>query len=286
MSSLAETAPETAISSLEEPLLEVSGAGGSEDSPTTKKSSNPALDDDACCIDGISACCARLSVDSSTGLKTLTTLAVIRPDNTTVDVFDTKGRVQTFRTLSSLMTINFDDDGEHLGRDEIQTNEEKETTASLPITESLPKQCTSNQLRSHLTEGGYSMNQWLHRRKYTCIKRCGSHHQIYSVKHGDHTDNLVHNVFTNELHLEHHDLTDCEDIDIHGHFNLVSVRSWVDDGVDSGGAIIHENQCNKDSLIGPCTSVSEKLDNKQQIDPKVDTKSQIHHGKPWNRPEK
>jgi len=205
----------------------------------------------------VSDCCARLAVGPD-GLPTLTCLAIIRPDNSAVDVFDARGEVRTFRTLSGLLALSFDGVGRHVA--EASQREEgggdsPRHEARLPVSRSMPAECNSDKLRSHLAERGFSLGQWLHYRQgrrgsslhlsssgrsatatassSTCRanKSCSLGHRIYPVRHDDHVDYLVHNSATNELHLEYH-CGDCGGVDIHGRFEHANTRSWIEDGLD------------------------------------------------------
>ena len=248
-----------------------------------------------CC--STNGCCA----DSPGEKSHLTCLAVIRPDNITVDVFDVNGRSRAFRCKNKmfnnklmsnklcfsthgagdgLLTYCFDKNGEHgepeeecvCGEEEPHlhahihdpdvcgggicgegidnraknkktsnwrflsqltlhlVDEENDTpdgAASMPITSNLPNQCNSSTLQQHLSEKGL---QVVHReccasdeKKNECVK-----HRMYKVQHEDHTDFLVHNEASGQLHLEHPCET-CGDNDIHGRFRLLHTRSWLGD---------------------------------------------------------
>lgn len=203
----------------------------------------------------MSDCCARLAVGPD-GLPTLTCLAIIRPDNSAVDVFDTRGEVRTFRTLSGLLALSFDGVGRHVmedsQREEGGGDSQQRHEARLPVSRSMPAECNSDRLRSHLAERGYSLGQWLHYRQgrrgpsshpsssadrssSSCRanRSCSLGHRIYPVRHDDHVDCPVHNSATNELHLEYH-CGDCGGVDIHGRFEHVNARSWIEDGIDGG----------------------------------------------------
>eukprot|EP00804_Cyclotella_cryptica_P031043 CCRYP_013604-RB/>CCRYP_013604-RB protein AED:0.39 eAED:0.78 QI:0/0/0/1/0/0/2/0/379 len=53
-------------------------------------------------------------------------------------------------------------------------------------------------------------------------------HRKYKVQHVDHTDYLVHNEVTGDLHMEH-PCTSCGENDIHGRFDLLHTRRWLDE---------------------------------------------------------
>ena len=249
-------------------------------------------------------------------VMTHTCLAVVRPDNSAVDLFDTKGRSRTFRIrnnrrdlsdkklcfsthgagedIDGMLTPCLDRNGEHdepdegcaCGEDEphlhahiydpdicglddrasclkpaggISDATRKKATSwrflsqltfypddseaeqsFMPITESMPKECNSSALQSHLNERGLKLSHWLRWRnegrgnqvcndESYCGNSCKSH-RLYPVQHEDHTDYLIHNETTGELHMEHPNCLSCGENDIHGRFRLVHTRSWgVDD---------------------------------------------------------
>jgi hypothetical protein len=110
---------------------------------------------------------------------------------------------------------------------------------SMPISESLPKECNSAQLESHLGDHGLKLSHWLRwrnegRKTQDCPDNsyCGDaceSHRMYPVRHEDHTDFLIHNQTTGDLHLEH-PCDDCGENDIHGRFRLVHTRTWTTEG--------------------------------------------------------
>jgi len=84
-----------------------------------------------------------------------------------------------------------------------------------PITKVHPEECNSEQVAEHFSQQGI------------CPKtRPGK--RITQVQHGDHVDNLVHNVDTGNLHLEHN-CDSCGDSDLHGEFDLISKRELEGD---------------------------------------------------------
>ena len=211
---------------------------------------------DPCCADGtVSDCCARLALGPD-GTTTLTCLAIIRPDNSAVDVFDTRGEVRTFRTLSGLLMLGFDASGRHAAGAPGDAEEAGDGPsrrvrheARLPVTDSMPAECNSGRIRSHLAERGYSLGHWLHYRRgrrgtaaaaapgasggggavCRADRSCSLGRGMYAVRHGGHVDYLVHNPATDELHLEYH-CGDCGGVDIHGRFEHVNTRSWTEGG--------------------------------------------------------
>ena len=98
------------------------------------------------------------------------------------------------------------------------------SVALLPINPSLPKECNSLAVKSHLQERGLDVYP------RTCCEddeECQDHRK-YKVHHDDHTDYLVHDETSGGLHLEH-PCGDCGETDIHGRFHLIHTRSWLDD---------------------------------------------------------
>ena len=252
----------------------------------------------SCC--STNGCCSDTAVEN----EHLTCLAVIRPDNVTVDVFDVKGHSRAFRSrnkvlnkkllsnklcfsthgagdnIDGMLTYCFDTSGEHGEPDEvcvcgeeephlhahihdsevcgendcnggsIHTSKQKTTNwqflsqltlhlvedneentpigvANMPITSSMPNQCNSSTLQQHLSDKGLQLVQ-----RECCVSdekknECGKH-RMYQVQHDDHTDFLVHNEASGQLHMEH-PCVDCGDNDVHGRFRLLHTRSWMGD---------------------------------------------------------
>ena len=259
------------------------------------------------CIPVTKASCCSSNECSVENKNHLTCLAVIRPDNITVDVFDVKGRSRAFRSknkilnnkllsnklcfsthgagdnIDGMLTYCFDPNGEHGEPDEVcvcgeeephlhahihdpelcgesdcdggkndsQPGKQQTTTnwrflsqltlhlvdgdeenspngvASMPITSSMPNQCNSSTLQQHLSDKGLQLVQ----RECCDIdetkNECGKH-RMYKVQHHDHTDFLVHNEASGQLHMEH-PCASCGDNDVHGRFRLLHTRSWMGD---------------------------------------------------------
>ena len=94
----------------------------------------------------------------------------------------------------------------------------------LPINSSLPKECNSLLVKSHLRERRLDVFSRI------CCEdnnECRDHRK-YKVHHDDHTDYLVHDETTGGLHLEH-PCGDCGETDIHGRFHFIHTRSWLED---------------------------------------------------------
>jgi len=122
-------------------------------------------------------------------------------------------------------------------------------TTHMPITDSMPNECNSGELKSHLSDRGLKLSHWLHWRNdganatkngcsknaYCDVKSCSTH-RLYPIRHEDHTDFLIHNETTGALHLEHPNCESCGENDIHGRFKLVHTRSWMGDPNVGGGA--------------------------------------------------
>jgi cation transport ATPase len=89
---------------------------------------------------------------------------------------------------------------------------------SMPLSESLPAHCNSQEYRKVLRGKGVHDDD-------------SSNQKLFKVFHHDHYDLLVHNENTGNLHLEH-DCNDCGDKDIHGKLDLVYQRSWQDEETD------------------------------------------------------
>ncbi|KAL9189006.1 hypothetical protein ACHAXT_011496 [Thalassiosira profunda] len=282
------------------------GGGGcpTENAPATKP----------CCAASSqqeSPCCA---TENTPCIPTHTCLAVLRPDQSAVDVFDAKGRSRTFHVknarrdlsdcklcfsthgagedIDGMLTPCFDGNGEHddpdegcpCGEDEAHfhahiynpevcgvdgsggclkgggatarkkatdwrflsqltlapDDDTGEERYSMPISESLPKECNSLQLKGHLDDKGLKLSHWLRwrnegRKDNACPSEgyCGDaceSHRKYPVQHEDHTDYLIYNETNTELHLEH-PCNDCGETDIHGRFRLAHTRSWMAEGV-------------------------------------------------------
>ncbi|KAL7517971.1 hypothetical protein ACHAWX_002839 [Stephanocyclus meneghinianus] len=101
----------------------------------------------------------------------------------------------------------------------------------VPINPSMPKQCNAAVgLPQHLRDRGLKIVQ-----RECCLEDGGNgarndceKHRKYKVRHVDHTDYLVHNEDTGDLHMEH-PCVSCGENDIHGRFHLLHTRSWLDD---------------------------------------------------------
>ena len=255
----------------------------------------------SCC--STNGCCADSPDDSK---KHLTCLAVIRPDNVTVDVFDVKGHSRAFRSknkilnnkllsnklcfsahgagenIDGMLTYCFDANGEHGEPDEVcfcgeeephlhahihdpelcgddncdggvkteHVGKQKTTNwrflsqltlhlvdddeenspkgvASMPVTSSMPNQCNSSTLQQHLSDKGLQLVQRECCDDDETKNECGKH-RMYKVQHHDHTDYLVHNEASGQLHMEH-PCVSCGDNDVHGRFRLLHTRSWMGD---------------------------------------------------------
>lgn len=105
----------------------------------------------------------------------------------------------------------------------------------MPITASMPKVCNSDALHKQLTNKGLKLTHWLRWRngdtttcgdKSYCGVKC-KRHRLYPIQHEDHTDYLIHNEKTGDMHLEHPNCDQCGDVDIHGRFRHVHTRSWM-----------------------------------------------------------
>ena len=94
--------------------------------------------------------------------------------------------------------------------------EEASAGLILPVSDSMPKTCNSqeiqNEFHSHRPDTSYSD-----------YKASQSRRILHKVQHDDHTDYLVHNAETNELHLEHA-CDACGADDVHGRFQSVGQR--------------------------------------------------------------
>jgi len=99
--------------------------------------------------------------------------------------------------------------------------------ASMPITSSMPNQCNSSTLQQHLKDEGLQLVQRECCDTDETKNECGKH-RMYKVQHHDHTDYLVHNERSGQLHMEH-PCVSCGDTDVHGRFRLLHTRSWMGD---------------------------------------------------------
>ncbi|KAL3803656.1 hypothetical protein HJC23_003710 [Cyclotella cryptica] len=268
---------------------------------------------ESCCNVNKNCCSSSNQQQQDEPKQHLTCLAVIRPDNTTVVVFDVKGRSRAFRSnnayynkqlqanklcfsshgagenVDGMLTHCFDSNGEHGVPEESCTcgNEEPHLHAHVhnpevcddddsnsassaatqkrsnqrtnwrylsqitltlddtdqdplgngmfhvPINPSMPKQCNASVgLQQHLQDRGLKIVQ-----RECCVEKDGEgngaqqdceKHRKYKVQHVDHTDYLVHNEVTGDLHMEH-PCTSCGENDIHGRFDLLHTRSWLDE---------------------------------------------------------
>ncbi|KAL7449941.1 hypothetical protein ACHAWC_003650, partial [Mediolabrus comicus] len=126
-----------------------------------------------------------------------------------------------WRFLSQLTLHLVDDDN---GDDD---NSPNDGLANLPINSSMPKQCNASTLQQHLSDKGLQIPRReccnSEEKKNECDK-----HRKFPVRHEDHTDYLVHNEASGQLHMEH-PCVSCGDNDIHGRFRLLHTRSWVGD---------------------------------------------------------
>ena len=86
---------------------------------------------------------------------------------------------------------------------------------SMPVSDSLPNQCNSKEMKKSLSFGGADATE-----KYS-----SSRQNVFKVEHTDHYDTLVHNAKTGNMTLEH-DCNTCGDRDVHGSLILISKRSW------------------------------------------------------------
>jgi Cd2+/Zn2+-exporting ATPase len=131
---------------------------------------------------------------------------------------EAKQKTTNWRFLSQLTLHLVDSDDE---------NSQNGGVANIPITSSMPNQCNSSTLQQHLSDKGLQIVQREccnnKEKKNECEK-----HRMYSVQHHDHTDFLVHNEASGQLHLEH-PCVSCGENDIHGRFRLLHTRSWMGD---------------------------------------------------------
>jgi copper chaperone CopZ len=89
---------------------------------------------------------------------------------------------------------------------------------SIPATEGMPSACNSREIRQ-LFVGKNKSNFGT----YSDYKASNSRRVLQKVQHDDHSDYLVHNIDTGELHLEH-PCADCGSDDVHGRFQRVGKR--------------------------------------------------------------
>lgn len=137
--------------------------------------------------------------------------------------------------------------------------EENERIPFLAISERLPKECNSKEIKrqqsyhqqeqqkgssscsdcctnpastTHTpsTHHGHDQNHYLHGQTHVRRRKNGTNghgyknsRRMHKVQHDDHVDYLVHNTKTDKLHLEH-PCDGCGDDDVHGNFNLVTKR--------------------------------------------------------------
>jgi len=102
----------------------------------------------------------------------------------------------------------------------------------MPVTESLPKQCNSSDIQRHLNQMGMKLSHWIGwKQGNNHHRRSNKNDRLYRVEHEDHTDYLVHDHVTGDLHLQH-PCEGCGENDIHGRFRLIHSRSWMDDGTE------------------------------------------------------
>jgi copper chaperone CopZ len=143
---------------------------------------------------------------------------------------DNKGRIcnvakqhanNNWRFLSQLTLHLVEDDNSD------DDNPPNDGLANLPINSSMPKQCNAEALQQHLSDNGLQIPRReccnSEEKKNECDK-----HRKFPVRHEDHTDYLVHNEASGQLHMEH-PCVSCGDNDIHGRFRLLHTRSWVGD---------------------------------------------------------
>lgn len=216
----------------------------------------------------------------------ITCLAVIRPDHTSIVIFDAKGTPKSFRSDSAqlsklcfsshdagpnvdgMLMHCFDSKGVHgvpledcvcgveephlhahihsdmcdgdIGEStkkkrinwrflsQVTLHLDKDDVHNVPINPSMPKECNSAAMKSHLQEQGLVLAA------RDCCDQNSSNdcekHRKYKINHGDHTDYLVHDEESGGLHLEH-PCGECGENDIHGRFHLMHTRSWLDDNV-------------------------------------------------------
>jgi hypothetical protein len=104
---------------------------------------------------------------------------------------------------------------------------DEEEGHNITINPSMPKECNSSLIKSHLREKGLTLAA-----RDCCDDNTAAcdQHRKYRINHDDHMDYLVHNEKTGGLHLEH-PCGECGENDIHGRLGLVHTRSWLDDSV-------------------------------------------------------
>ena len=105
---------------------------------------------------------------------------------------------------------NINDDIGYLASITLHPKDTENNLPNFPITEIHPKECNSEQVTKHFIQEG------------VCPKNKPGKF-ITKIKHGDHIDNLVHNIDTGKLHLEHN-CKSCGDSDLHGEFDIISKR--------------------------------------------------------------
>jgi copper chaperone CopZ len=88
----------------------------------------------------------------------------------------------------------------------------------LPVSESMPKACNSLVIQQQFQERRDQAKS-----SYKDYKSSDARRILHPVQHDDHTDFLVHNAATGELHLEH-PCNDCGSDDVHGRFQNVGKR--------------------------------------------------------------
>eukprot|EP00569_Conticribra_weissflogii_P000080 CAMPEP_0171356732 /NCGR_PEP_ID=MMETSP0878-20121228/45878_1 /TAXON_ID=67004 /ORGANISM="Thalassiosira weissflogii, Strain CCMP1336" /LENGTH=1229 /DNA_ID=CAMNT_0011862759 /DNA_START=432 /DNA_END=4121 /DNA_ORIENTATION=- len=104
---------------------------------------------------------------------------------------------------------------------------------SVPISENLPNECNSSDISRFLTEKGFGVSQWrtwsrgARRRSGVGVgnDEAVNRNRMYPILHEDHTDFLIYNRRTENLHLEH-PCDSCGSNDIHGKFRLTHSRRW------------------------------------------------------------
>ena len=101
-------------------------------------------------------------------------------------------------------------------------------SVKMPINESLPKQCNGSDIQRHLDQMGAKLSHWAHWKRgindHKHRQGSKSNDRLFRVEHEDHTDYLVHDEVTGDLHLQH-PCDGCGENDIHGRFRLINSRS-------------------------------------------------------------